>query len=79
MSEVKQMARIRLQFDEGHIFVDLPDMPRMGEGIVLPRPHIESVFRVADVVHYAADASSLAPPQRADVRVLGTLADGPRA
>jgi len=72
------MVRARIQFDDGHIFVDLPDMPRVGEGIVLPQPYIEVVFRVSDVVHYAFDASTTLT-QRVDVRVLGTLATGPRS
>jgi len=77
-------ARIRLQFDEGSVLLDLPDLPRVGDGLVLPErmdpasPGV-SIYRVVDVVHYPAVVGDLAPmPQRTDVRVLGTLADGPR-
>lgn len=78
-------ARIRVQFDEGQLLLDLPEMPRIGEGIILPSNHDPaghqgvSVYRVIDVAQYTSAVGDLKPmPQRADVRVRGSLSTGPR-
>jgi hypothetical protein len=72
-------VRIRLQFDQGAMHLDLAELPRIGEGLVLPKPHPAQLFRVTDVAHYAHEAGSMPSfAQRIDVRVAGTLEGGPR-
>lgn len=86
------MVRIRVQFDEGIesvVLLDVTEMPRIGEGLVMPKqldPNGIRVFRVIDIAQYPVlpeyrqefrDAESRIV-QRADVRVAGTLAGGPR-
>ncbi|MCV7174952.1 hypothetical protein [Mycolicibacterium sphagni] len=74
------MPLMRLQFDDGHVVIQLGHLPRVGEGIVLPKhldPAGQYLFRVSDVCQYAGDSLDIML-QKPDVRVLGTLHGGPR-
>nr|WP_046285035.1 hypothetical protein [Mycobacterium sp. UM_NZ2] len=77
-------VRARVQFDDGEALLDLSEMPRIGEAIILPafvdpggRDAI-SPYRITDIAHYASDVLT-GPSQRVDIRVRGSLKTGPRS